>query len=156
MSIETASSYLAEIGQQTGVDLSFGDNGTCAIDFGERGEHTLAFHFVEGEDLLLVLSPLAEVPRGQEAAFHRAVLRLNVQCLTRFGGVLGLDGGEETVLFAGAFPLEGSTYAAFEAFLQPFINAIDELKTFLGNEDFVEGNAGFSSEEEIHLYGLRV
>ena len=157
MSIEAASSYLAEIGQQTGIDLALGDDGTCAIDFGERGENTLLFHYVPGEDVLLVLSPIAEVPQGgKESGFHRAVLRLNVQCLTRFGGVLGLDGEEGTVIFAARFPLEGSSHAAFEAFLQPFVNAIDELKAFFANEELVEAGTTFSSEEEIHLYGIRV
>lgn len=156
MSIETARSHLAELGQRAGIDLELDPAGSCAIDFGENGKHTLLFQFAPQRQTLVVLSPVAPVSQGSGEYFLRLVLRLNFQCLTRFGGTLGLDEEGGLVIFAGAFPLEGSSYEGFEAFLEPFVAAIEELKDLFASEDLSEAGDRFVTDEDVALYGIRV
>ena len=125
----TAHELLAALARQTGLALSFNENGLCRLRF--DGRFIVDLEITDDERALYLYGRLGPLPAGEQGR-ELMVRLLRAHCLGRESGrtLFGLDGDELMAFMrlelAGAG--EDTLYGALEDFLDVLARWADELQ----------------------------
>ncbi|MCS6799242.1 MAG: YbjN domain-containing protein [Myxococcota bacterium] len=119
---EMVNDYLRRFGQRVGVELEpLDEDGYTDV---RRGSATVGINVLEEHGILLFLSRIMDVPRGDREAFYRRLLELNF--LVTSDGAFAIDKERDAVYVRALRRLSALDYEEFEDLLHTVATVADE------------------------------
>lgn len=114
--------YIERFGRSVGAQLSpLDDDGYTDV---RRGSTTVGINVLEEHGILLFLSRIMELPRGDREAFFRRLLELNF--LVTSDAAFAIDKDEDAVYLRALRRLSGLDFEEFEDLLHTMATVADE------------------------------
>lgn len=119
---EMVNDYIERFGRSVGAQLSpLDDDGYTDV---RRGSTTVGINVLEEHGILLFLSRIMELPRGDREAFFRRLLELNF--LVTSDAAFAIDKDEDAVYLRALRRLSGLDFEEFEDLLHTMATVADE------------------------------
>lgn len=131
--------------------LDFSSEGICVLSFDEI---ELRFEYQEPRNELLVTSPIGSIPADHSGQGVRILLELSTLSMASGGGTIGLQPGENSLIWIDRLMVTGLSYPALRSWLETTLIKIQSWLPALERVQQLAASSAGANPQDGHDFVL--